>query len=98
MLALGDDGAFVLVDLLQRPPGQLGDLLGGGAGADQRLHLPWAERGRGVVTGGARALVPHGRAQRVIERQAVATALVVRQQHVLAVLRQADEAKVLHAH
>ena len=94
VLALGEDRTFVAVHLLHRPAGPLGRLGGARPGADHRLHLDRAQRlgGPAVID-----VLPteHG-AQGVVDRQAELRAGTVGEQHVLAVLVDADEVQIGH--
>ena len=98
MLALGEHRSFEAAHLLDGPARAVGDLLGGQAPTDQRLHLarsqPTVDLDLQLAEPGS---VTTGRGpQRLVEAEAVAAAVGVREQEVLAVLVDADEAKVLH--
>ena len=98
VLALGEHRALEAAHLLDGPARAVGDLLGGQAAADQRLHLARSQATVDLDLQLAQAgPVATGRGtQRLVEAEAVAAAVGVREQEVLAVLVDADEAKVLH--
>ncbi len=98
VLALGEDGSLEAPDLLDGPARAVGDLLGGQAAPDEGLHLARSQASLdldlqlaqpGTVASGRRP-------QRLVEGEAEASALGVGEQEVVAVLVDADQAKVLH--
>ncbi len=98
MLTLGEDRAFVAVHLLHAPAGAVGDLLGGGSGADQGLHVAGAHAAVDLDLELAQAgpVTAHGRAQRLVEGHTKTAALRVGEQQMLPVLVDTDQSQVLH--
>ena len=98
VLALGEHRALEAAHLLDGPAGAVGDLLGRQPPADQGLHVARSQPAldldlqlpqTGAVTAGRGP-------QRLVEGEPEPAAVGVREQEVLAVLVDADEAKVLH--
>ncbi|OPZ53816.1 MAG: hypothetical protein BWY91_01810 [bacterium ADurb.BinA028] len=100
ILPLGEDRAFVLVDLLDRPPGALGDLIGGHPRPDHRLHVAWSHAALDLdLQLSQPRTVTAGRSpQRLVERDPESGAVDAGEQEVPAVVVNADQPQVLHAH
>ena len=98
MLALGEHRALEAAYLLDGPAGAVGDLLGRQPSADQGLHLarPQPALDLDLQLAEPGPVAAGGRAQRLVEGEPVAAAVGVREQEVVAVLVDADEAQVLH--
>jgi hypothetical protein len=99
-LTLGEDRSLEAADLLHRPPGAVGDLLGAQARADEGLHVAWTQAALDLDLELAqpRAIASSGRAQGLVEGQAVPNSLGVGEQEVVSALVDADESEVLHVH
>ena len=98
VLTLSEDRAFVATYLLHAPAGAVGDLLGGGSGADQGLHVAGAHAAVDLDLELAQtgAVTADGRAQRLVEGHAKTVALGVGEQQMLPVLVDTDQSQVLH--
>jgi hypothetical protein len=98
MLALGEDGTLVPPDLLDGPPGPVGDLLGREPGPDQRLDVarPHTSVDLDLELAEPRTVASGGSPQRLVEKHAVPLALGIGQQQVLAVLMDTDQPQIAH--
>ena len=98
VLTLTQDRAFVAMDLLDRPPGPLGHLVGRQAGADHRLHLLGAQAVAHLDRQPALAgtVAAHCASQRLVERHSEVDPLVVGQQQMRSEVVDTDEPEVEH--
>ena len=94
MLALGEDRALEAAHLLDGPAGAVGDLLGGQPPPDEGLHVagPQPALDLDLQLAEPGAVAAGGGAQRVVEPEPEPATVGVREQEVLAVLVDADQA------
>ena len=97
-LPLGENGALVPPDVLDRHAGLGRDVLRGPAGTDLGLDVARTHRARllDLQLGQPRPVAPDGGAQRFVDPQQVALAVLAGQHEVLPVVVDADEREVVH--
>jgi hypothetical protein len=88
------------MDLLDRPSGPLGGLLGGSPSPDQSLDVAGTHSAfdLGPRLSQARPIVPNRGPQRLVDGHPESRALGSTEQEVLTVLMYADKLQVLHRH
>ena len=97
-LALGEHGALVPPDVLERDAGVRGHLFGGVPGPDPRLDVLGAQ-GAGLLVlelPEARAVAPDSGPQRLVDRHPVPVPVRADEDEVLPVVMDADQREVLH--